>query len=71
MDIKNFTIKSFHDGLVKKDFSAVEVAKSFFDLIEEEDEKYGAYLRLTKEAALAQAAPVALPCPPPSGSRTW
>ncbi|MDP2704051.1 MAG: Asp-tRNA(Asn)/Glu-tRNA(Gln) amidotransferase subunit GatA [bacterium] len=55
MDIKDFTIKSFHEGLVKKQFSAKEVAGEFFDAIETEDKKYGAYVRLTKDTALAQA----------------
>src|SRR3989338_4821638 len=55
MDIKHFTIRSFHEGLMKKEFSAVEVAREFFRFIEKEDEKYGAYLRLTKEAALTEA----------------
>ena len=40
---------------MKKEFSAVEVAREFFCFIEKEDEKYGAYLRLTKEAALTEA----------------
>ncbi|MEK7077285.1 MAG: amidase family protein, partial [Patescibacteria group bacterium] len=55
MDIKDFTIRSFHDGLLKKKFSAREAAEVFFDAIGAEDRKYGAYLRLTKDTALAQA----------------
>ncbi|MEK7479220.1 MAG: Asp-tRNA(Asn)/Glu-tRNA(Gln) amidotransferase subunit GatA [Patescibacteria group bacterium] len=55
MNIKDFTIKSFHEGLVKKEFSAVELVREFFRVIEKEDAKYGAYLRLTKDAALAAA----------------
>jgi len=63
MDFKNLTIKKFHEGLKKKEFSAVEAAESFFEYIEEKDgslvspkEKgIGAYLQLTKEAALSQA----------------
>ncbi|MDP3724961.1 MAG: Asp-tRNA(Asn)/Glu-tRNA(Gln) amidotransferase subunit GatA [Nanoarchaeota archaeon] len=55
MDIKNFTIRKLHEGLMKKEFSAVEVARTFFDVIEKEDKKYGAYLRLTKDAAFAVA----------------
>ena len=45
MDIKHFTIRSFHEGLMKKEFSAVEVAREFFCFIEKEDEKYVRKLR--------------------------
>ena len=40
---------------MKKEFSAMELAREFFRTIEKEDAKYGAYLRLTKEAALTEA----------------
>ena len=55
MDIKNFTIKSFHEGLMKKDFSAMEAAREFFDLIDEEDGEIHAYLRKTKDLAFSRA----------------
>ncbi len=55
MDLKNLTIKKFHNGLANKDFSAFEVTKVFFDYIEEKDREIGAYLRLTKDLALSQA----------------
>ncbi len=55
MSLNNLTIRSVHEGLIKKEFSAVELAREFFRTIEKEDEKYGAYLRLTKEAALTEA----------------
>ncbi|MAF79606.1 Asp-tRNA(Asn)/Glu-tRNA(Gln) amidotransferase GatCAB subunit A [bacterium] len=55
MDLKNLTIKKFHEGLMGKKFSAKEAAETFFSSIKKEDEKYGAYLRLTEELALSQA----------------
>lgn len=55
MDLKNLTIKKFHNGLANKDFSAFEITKIFFDYIEEKDGEIGAYLRLTKDLALSQA----------------
>jgi len=55
MEIKNLTIRKFHNGLMNKQFSAFEAAESFFKYIEEKDEQIGAYLRLTKDLALSQA----------------
>lgn len=55
MNIRELTIKSFHDGLIKKEFSVFEIAKAFFDYIEEKDFEINAYLRLTKDLALSQA----------------
>jgi len=55
MDIKDLTIKTFHEGLVGKKFSATEVAEGFFGVIGEKDNDIHAYLRLTKERALSEA----------------
>jgi aspartyl-tRNA(Asn)/glutamyl-tRNA(Gln) amidotransferase subunit A len=55
MDIRHLTIKKFHDGLLKKEFSAFEITKEFFGYIEKKDAEIGAYLRLTKDSALSQA----------------
>ena len=49
------TIKGIHKGLVKKEFSALEVAKSFFNKIERLDKKINAFLTLTKDLAFLQA----------------
>jgi len=54
-DHKNLTIKKFHDGLLKRDFSALEIAKGFFKEISEKDSEIGAYLSLDEEGALRQA----------------
>ena len=55
MDLNNLTIKKFHEGLLGKQFSAFEIAKAFFDYIEEKDSEIGAYLQLTKDLALLRA----------------
>ena len=55
MEIKDLTIKKFHQGLINKEFSAFEITKAFFDYIEEKDRDINAYLRLTKDLALSQA----------------
>lgn len=53
--LHNLTIKKFHEGLIKKDFSAHEMAQEFFDYIEKENPKLNAYLNITKRLALKQA----------------
>jgi len=55
MDLKNLTIKKFNKGLVKKEFSAFEITKAFFDLIKSRDKEIGAYLRLSENTALERA----------------
>lgn len=55
MDIKNFTIKKFHQRLMNKEFSASEITKEFFNYIKKRDKEIGAYLRLTEDSALSQA----------------
>ncbi len=51
----NLTIKKFHDGLLAKRFSALEVAQAYFDRIKEKDEEIAAYLSLSEESALREA----------------
>ncbi len=60
MDIKNLTIKKFHQGLINREFSVVETTRAFFDYIEKKDREISAYLRLTKNLALSQAEQVDL-----------
>ncbi len=62
MDIRDLTIKKFHEGLLKKEFSAFEITKEFFDYIDEKDnpsagsgQGINAYLHLTKDLAFSQA----------------
>ncbi|MDO8430225.1 MAG: Asp-tRNA(Asn)/Glu-tRNA(Gln) amidotransferase subunit GatA [bacterium] len=55
MHLHDLTIKKFHDGLLKKEFSALEMTQSFFDWIEKRDKEVGAYLSLNKDLAVRQA----------------
>lgn len=51
MKLANLTIKKIHDGLVKKEFSALEVAESFLERIKTEDKKASAFLKITADMA--------------------
>ncbi len=53
--LKNLTIKSFHEGLIAKKFSAVEVTREFFSHIKETDKNIGAYLSLNEEGSIKTA----------------
>ena len=39
MELTDLTITQSHEGLLKKQFSALELAKVFFDRIKEENKK--------------------------------
>ncbi len=56
----DLTIKKFHDGLLAKKFSALEVAQAYFARIKEKDSEIGAYLSLAEESALRAAEAVDL-----------
>ena len=58
MNLSNLTIKKFNAGLLNKEFSAIEAVKEFFNRIKEKDKKINAYLTLTEDLALEQAAAV-------------
>ncbi|MEK7546642.1 MAG: Asp-tRNA(Asn)/Glu-tRNA(Gln) amidotransferase subunit GatA [Patescibacteria group bacterium] len=53
--LRNLTIKKFHDGLLKKEFSTLEITRSFFKEISENDSKINAYLSLNEENAINEA----------------
>ena len=55
MEIKDLTIKKFHQGLINKGIFRFWDYESVFDYIEEKDRDINAYLRLTKDLALSQA----------------
>ncbi len=55
MHLHDLTIKKFHEGLKNKEFSAFDVAKTFFDYIGTRDQEVGAYLSINKDEALKQA----------------
>ena len=49
------TIKKIHQGLIEKEFSAVELAKTYIKNIKEKDKEIRAFLTVTEELALSQA----------------
>jgi len=53
--LHDLTIKKFHAGLLNKEFSALEIAQTYFARIKEKDEEIGAYLSLAEESALRAA----------------
>ena len=55
ISFKNLTLKTFHEGLVKKEFRALEVAQAYYGRIKERDGEIGAYLRLNEEQAARTA----------------
>lgn len=55
MHLHDLTIRKFHEGLEKKEFSAFDVTKTYFDYIKDRDQEVGAYLSLNEEYALKQA----------------
>ncbi len=55
MEITNLTIKSFHEGLLEKKFSALEVTQAHFEEIKKNDGATHAYLTLLEDSALREA----------------
>jgi aspartyl-tRNA(Asn)/glutamyl-tRNA(Gln) amidotransferase subunit A len=53
--LHNLTIKRFHEGLLDKKFSALEVTQEYFARIKEKDPEIGAYLSLAEESAAREA----------------
>ncbi len=54
-DLTTLTIVKAHEGLIKKEFSALELTKAYLDRIREEDEKIHAFLVVLEELAFSQA----------------
>jgi aspartyl-tRNA(Asn)/glutamyl-tRNA(Gln) amidotransferase subunit A len=55
MNLTALTIAQTHQGLIKKDFSALELAKAYLDKIAKQDKKICSFLTVTREFALSQA----------------
>ncbi|MDO8663778.1 MAG: Asp-tRNA(Asn)/Glu-tRNA(Gln) amidotransferase subunit GatA [Candidatus Wildermuthbacteria bacterium] len=55
MRLTNLTIKGVNEGLVKKEFSALELAKAYLAEIEKKDKEINAFLTVSESLALAQA----------------
>jgi aspartyl-tRNA(Asn)/glutamyl-tRNA(Gln) amidotransferase subunit A len=55
LELTDLTISQAHQGLIKKEFSALELCKAYLKNIEKEDKKIKAFLTVSKELALSQA----------------
>jgi aspartyl-tRNA(Asn)/glutamyl-tRNA(Gln) amidotransferase subunit A len=55
MDLKELTISRASQGLKKKEFSALELAKAYLDKIKDKDKKISAFLTVTQDLALLEA----------------
>lgn len=55
MQLENLTIKKIHQGLIKKEFSALELCKAYLDKIREKDKEISAFLTVTEDLALSEA----------------
>ena len=51
----NLTIEKAHKGLIKKEFSAVELTNFYLKKIKKENQKFNSFLTLTEKLALEQA----------------
>ncbi len=56
--LHDLTIKKFHEGLLNKEFSAMEVTQAYFERIKAHDKAIGAYLSLAEESAVRDASAV-------------
>jgi aspartyl-tRNA(Asn)/glutamyl-tRNA(Gln) amidotransferase subunit A len=55
MELTNLTIAQIHQGLIKKDFSASELCKTFLDKIKEKNKEIFAFLTVSEDLALSKA----------------
>lgn len=55
MDLTNLTITQAHEGLKKKEFSAVELLKGYLQNIKKEESRIDAFISVTENLALEQA----------------
>src|SRR4030043_342528 len=53
--MNNLTITKAHNGLKKKEFSAVELTTFFLNKIKKQDKKIFSYITVSDELALSQA----------------
>jgi len=55
MELHKLTISQISEGLKKREFSAVELARDFLDRIKQEDKKISAFLSVEERMAISQA----------------
>jgi len=55
MKLTELTISQVHQGLIKKEFLAVELCQAYLEKIKKEDKKINSFLTLTEDLAISQA----------------
>lgn len=55
MHLHDLTIRKFHEGLLNKEFSALEIAQSYLNYAKEKDEEINAYLSFHEDEAVKSA----------------
>ena len=55
MELTDLTITKAHQGLIKKEFSALELCKAYLEKIKEKDKEIFAFLTVIEDLALSQA----------------
>jgi aspartyl-tRNA(Asn)/glutamyl-tRNA(Gln) amidotransferase subunit A len=55
MEFEKLTIKEVHEGLVKKEFSTLELCKNYLEKTKEKDKEISAFLTITEDLAISQA----------------
>jgi len=55
MELTELTILQTHQGLIKKEFSALELTKAFLDRIKNFDKRISSFLTISEDLALSQA----------------
>ncbi|MDI6891253.1 MAG: Asp-tRNA(Asn)/Glu-tRNA(Gln) amidotransferase subunit GatA [Thermodesulfovibrionales bacterium] len=55
MELTELTITQTHEGLIKKEFSALELCQTYLARIKKEDKKISAFLTLCEDLAISQA----------------
>jgi len=55
MELTDLTIKKAHQGLIKKEFSALELCQAYLERIKEKNREIFAFLTITEDLAISQA----------------
>ena len=55
MELNDLTITQIHQGLIKKDFSALELCRAYLDRIKKKDKEISSYLTVTEDEVVSEA----------------
>ncbi|XOB40468.1 MAG: Asp-tRNA(Asn)/Glu-tRNA(Gln) amidotransferase subunit GatA [Candidatus Nealsonbacteria bacterium] len=55
MELTSLTIKKIHEGLLKKEFSALELTRAYLEKVKKEDVKIHSFLSVCEDTAVSQA----------------